>query len=463
MKKYILACVSTLLLWGCQNESVRYEIDSLPDEMHLQVSQEHTALNPALPGDTAVVFTWDWAPTTADVTGYTYYFKMDRMDNRFETSIPRMALEGDNRLAFTHKQFNSFLEEWGVKPGERTWLEAEVIAMPEGLDHYVKPMISKVSFSVTGYASTLYGVGSAVPPSAALVPSFLLDKEQGAGAYSWKGHLLAGELHFVDHLGEAGYEYCSVTIAREGWYVLSVNTESRHVEYYEPLYLVGDAAPTGWNLKKAEQMTNLTSSHLTWRGVLSEGELKFACNAPSGLFEDPFYQAEEDRTLAEGTTALWFNNTKDVTLDYKWYVEYNGIYTIDVDLDAATVSFTFEGGLDDLPYQHVYIVGSAVPCGWNIGSPETMTYDFMATEKGTFTWTGMLSDGELKFSLDKDPSWGGEWIMAPEAGAAISPVSNGVYSPDGSPDNKWVVKYAESGEYTITVNVYTYQVTFLKH
>lgn len=462
MKKYILAYVSALLMVGCQNESVRFEIDSLPDELHLQVSSEHTSLNPALPGDTAIFFTWQWAQPTKEITGYTYYFKMDRMDNQFETSIPRMALEGDSCLAFTHKQFNKYMEEWGIKPGELTWLEAEIIAIPEGLDHYVKPMISKTTFSVTGYASTLFAVGSAVPGEGT-TPSFQLNKEPGAGAYGYTGHLLPGELRFVDQATENGYQYCSVTIAREGWYVLHVNTESRQVEMYEPLYLVGDAAPSGWNLRKAVQMTNVTPSRLTWTGVLNAGELKFACNAPSGLFEDPFYQAEADHMTAEGTTATWFNNTADTELDYKWYVEYAGIYTIDIDLDAATVTFTFDGGLDDLPYQNVYIVGSAMPCGWDIGSPETMTYDFMAAEKGTFTWTGTVTDGELKFSLDKDPSWGGEWIMAPEAGASITPVCTGVYSPNGSPDNKWVVKYSESGEYTITVNVYTYQVTFTKH
>ncbi len=118
-------------------------------------------------------------------------------------------------------------------------------------------------------------------------------------------------------------------------------------------------------------------------------------------------------------------------------------------------------------------VGSATPNGWSITAAQYVK----ETSEGIYEWTGLLTQGEIKFffydpeNLDEgvtDQWCGGPWVIATEAGAVpASDGSGNAYSryelPDcpnnnGIPDNKWSIQ--DAGEYKITIDTNAERIYF---
>jgi len=475
-KNVIIWCGLLLSLIACKQQSVHYTIDRPEDQMHIQASSNDVVLDMNKSADTAIVFSWQWPEILDGSTGYSFYFKMDIADNDMQTSISKMPLEKVNVLAFTHSQLNDMLSTWNIPEGTQTMLEAELLAVPAGMDYYVKPMISTLTFQVTGYASQLFMAGTATAAGNDWKNAISMNKMSGA-AYMFAGILQPGTLVFPTAKNDTAMvfgkgimdndllltRYNAVNpflLTRTGYYHVIADLGSKKLSCPEPLYIVGDATPGGWSLAEATEMTNISDDKLSWKGTLTAGELKFACVPSSGLFEDPFYQAAAANTPTDGVTSMIFNpDGKGV--DNKWLVTTEGLYTIEVNLYQRTASFTRDKSMDDVPFKRVWIVGDATPGGWSCPFTGQMTYD-EASGHGTFKWTGTLTAGEIKFPL-QNSDWGGAFFMADSENKTVQ---IGVqmdlsYAPYGQPDHKFIV--SEAGEYTILLNVINQTVKFIKN
>ncbi|MGN1247050.1 MAG: hypothetical protein ACI4UO_00520, partial [Paludibacteraceae bacterium] len=173
----------------------------------------------------------------------------------------------------------------------------------------------------------------------------------------------------------------------------------------------------------------------------------------SGSFFDAFYTAAASGAYTEGTTDLLFHpqGTTDAD-DFKWQCAADGIYQVDADLSNRTLSFTYLCN-----YAYVYLCGSATPSGWD--TPFTQSFSFIGD--GKFQWKGTLTPGEIKFPLTTS-DYQGPTLMAL---AVNTPVEIGepmgfFYTPNGDPDQKWIVK--EGGDYTITLDALNNTVLFEK-
>lgn len=477
MKKLLYIALAAVSLIACKPESVRIDIPSLEDEMHIRASVERVQLRQAASSDTAVVFSWDIPALKDGITGFEYYFKMDVSGNGFASSISPMLVDGSNSVAFTHKQINEMLEKWNITAGTWAALDAEVIAVPAGLEHYTKPMISVVTFEAMGYASVLYLAGSATSVGTDYTKALAMSKVAGQDAYTWTGTLSEGGFLFVNEQADNSPAYGmgadantlhyadsvaiakTFTIDRAGYYTLTASLSDLTLTYLEPLYLFGSATPGGWTLAEAAPMTNLTSNTLTWEGILSAGELKFLCepNPAQRRFDGAFYMAPAESTLADGTTDMVF--AADGNPDVKWQVPAAGMYQIKVDLSQHSVTFAVDADFAKLPYKQIWICGSATPRGWDTPFGEQMTYDSKAKD-GSFTWTGELIAGEIKFPLNPD-SYEGAFFIAPAVDTPVSEQPSAVkYTPNDTPDQKWVV--TDAGKYKITINVLDMTVKFEK-
>ena len=187
------------------------------------------------------------------------------------------------------------IENWKITAGTWAALDAEIIAVPQGLDHYVKPMISTITFEAMGYASILYLAGSATSVGTDYTKALAMSKVAGQDAYTWTGALdEGGFLFLVDRsdstavYGKASSEDAlaywetiaqaqSFSVSRAGYYTLTASLADMSLVRVEPLFLFGSATEGGWSLPDATPMTNITGSTLTWSGILSAGELKFLC------------------------------------------------------------------------------------------------------------------------------------------------------------------------------------------
>ena len=477
MKKLLYIALAAVALVACKPETVRIDIPSFEDEMHIRASVERVQLRQVASSDTAVVFSWDIPALKDGITAFEYYFKMDVSGNGFASSISPMLVDGSNSVAFTHKQINEMIEKWNITAGTWAALDAEVIAVPKGLDHYTKPMISTVTFEAMGYASILYLAGSATAVGTDYTKALAMSKVAGQEAYTWTGVLSEGEFLFINqqtdnspaygmgadantlHYADSVADARTFAISRAGYYTLTASISDLTLTYLEPLYLFGSATPGGWTLAEATPMTNLTSNMLTWEGILSAGELKFLCepNPAQRRFDGAFYMAPAESTLADGTTDMVF--AADGNPDVKWQVPAAGMYQIKVDLSQHSVTFAVDADFAKLPYKQIWICGSATPRGWDTPFGEQMTYDSKAKD-GSFTWTGELIAGEIKFPLNPD-SYEGAFLIAPAVDTPVSEQPSAVkYTPNDTPDQKWVV--TDAGKYKITINVLDMTVKFEK-
>ena len=429
--------------------------------MHLSGPTETVVLSAREKDEVAVTFRWTWPELQYGATSYDYAFKMDVADNQFATSIPKMALAGDNNLSFTHKELNDWLEGWGAKAGQVMTLEAELIATPRGTKEYIKPMISVTQLTVVGYASTLYLMGSATKAGEEYENALLMEKEPGTDRYYWTGMLVAGDVRFVSDRNTAAETYGTFAIPREGCYRLSYDLAVNKLSWVEPLYMVGSATEGGWSLSDATALNTDRYPTLSWTGFLGAGELKFACHPQSGLFEDAFYKATEADAKPEGEQAIVYD-ADGSGADNKWVITEAGIYSVTVNMNTLTVVFKRDQSMDDLPVKEVWICGDATPRGWDTPFPEKMAYDFNAA-KGTFVWTGELKAGEIKFPCNNS-SYEGAFYLADNFNEKVSLSGsnhiNYFASAEGVDDKKWIVE--EPGFYKIELNVLDNTVKFRK-
>lgn len=230
------------------------------------------------------------------------------------------------------------------------------------------------------------------------------------------------------------------------------------------LFMVGDAAPCGWNI---DSPTSLNASEedplvFTWQGSLNSGEIKLCL--VSGSWDSPFIRPLTDQSEINDI------NQYDVPFqmhagdpDEKWRVTESGTYQLKFDLRNWTMSTTYLGAaslptVEPIITSTCYIVGDATPNGWDIDNPTLLEKksDYI------FEYEGYLNTGELKACITQG-DWGVAFIRPAKNGVTISDMgvedSNFIYIEN--PDNKWVVSVP--GNYNLSFNLYdwTIKVTFL--
>ena len=103
------------------------------------------------------------------------------------------------------------------------------------------------------------------------------------------------------------------------------------------------------------------------------------------------------------TLSLTLKNLKGIYSDYLVKVSaVDSFYPNNLDHNTNK-SEPLTGSAKEAEYNDMYLVGSAVPCGWTNANPEVMTKQ----DDGIFVWTGFLKKGEFKFLLRRnawDPS-----------------------------------------------------------
>lgn len=206
------------------------------------------------------------------------------------------------------------------------------------------------------------------------------------------------------------------------------------------LYLVGDAAPCGWNNMICEPMSALGDGRFTWEGHLKAGQFRFLSR--TGEWGESWFAVPDgDYDYSDGGgSPLWTGWTKSLTEDGNgnrlFKIMQDGDYRMVVDLGKLTVSI----------YKvRIYLIGDATSAGWNVNAPVPV---WPPVEPGVdFTWTGTLIEGELKF-LENPGSWE-PCFTATDPGELLRTDD---YQPiirrDGYDDNKF--KVPRGGTYTIT-------------
>lgn len=225
-------------------------------------------------------------------------------------------------------------------------------------------------------------------------------------------------------------------------FVDSTDWQIINITSYKPvtttLYLIGGAAPNGWSADNADPMDadpNVPGKFY-WRGMLSAGELKFITTL--GNFMPSYNKGSSDFSLVY--------RSEDAQPDEKFIIEEGGLYEITIDLLNLTISISKSS---EPAYSRLYMLGDAIPTGWNIDNPAEMRVD--ESNKFIFTYNEILTAGEFKIPVSTG-DFGTDYYMPLVNYQDLS--ETGVQLVlGGNPDNKW--KITEPGAYKIKLNIQT--------
>jgi hypothetical protein len=224
-------------------------------------------------------------------------------------------------------------------------------------------------------------------------------------------------------------ELSKVTFLMKGFHAVS-----------RPLWIVNSAMGTG----ASDAMNELVlGKQYSWYGKFDTGTgVKFVYNKTTQL--PSLNKGEDDNTIVRRTEA---DEPDDLLA-----APGTGYYLVTV----STKEMTCKWEKVPAEYENVWMVGNAVPCGWDINNPVEMERD--AENPEIFFWEGHLSVGEMKLPLATG-NWGCDTLMPVANGTDWDGDDSVQMVPGGNPDNKWNI--TREGEYRVELNTYLMKIKFI--
>lgn len=227
---------------------------------------------------------------------------------------------------------------------------------------------------------------------------------------------------------------------------------------YDSLFLIGDASPNGWSISNPTPMVQDSENDwvFVYEGILYPGEFKIStftgdwCDG-DWLLAPSQHPELEDEDITGYTV---FEGCPPEEEDFKWLIDRDGIseYKLTVNLQDETIEIIYQGAYEPA-YEQIYILGSALPVGWNIGNPTPM--DRHDTRIWEFTFEGFLMPGDFKISTFTGDWCDGDWIRPPSMHPPLSDTEFIITTgcPDEADDFTWRITTEDVGDYRIYVNL----------
>ncbi|MBO9635611.1 MAG: SusF/SusE family outer membrane protein [Chitinophagaceae bacterium] len=202
------------------------------------------------------------------------------------------------------------------------------------------------------------------------------------------------------------------------------------------LYLLGDATPNGWDAGNATAMTAdpAQAGLFHWQGLMAPGEFKLITTL--GQFT-PSYNKGAD-------AAHIVLRENDNQPDDKLTIAKSGIYSVSVNLLDLTIEVMESA---EPPYKRLWVLGDAMPKGWDIQNPDEMRVD--SSNLFAFTFNGILKAGEFKIPVSTG-NFNTDYYMPLTNNPAITETGLQLVM-NGSPDLKW--KITNPGAYKIRLDL----------
>ena len=429
-------------------------------------------------------FAWTSGTNKGTGSAISYSVALAKAGSSFENAFVIPIGQGIYSLKYTQSELNDILrEELGLMPGVKSQVDVRIIA--DVADASVQDQNADTTISVVPFdpvSKTLYLIGDATPNGWSADKATEM-KQTKVGLFTWTGKMTKGSFKFITTLGSlvpsynrnaSGTEHSLVlrksfddpdeqfAITEAGSYTITADLLNLLISVtkgseppYDMIYFVGSF--TGWSF---EEMTKDPTNPfifrmgrvLDWNGG---GEFKFGTK--SGDWSNMYHPTEASAPYT------WTAVMADDTGDNKWLVPQTDCgkpYKMALDITPGSENLKMSVFV---PYAGMYMVGDATPNGWSIDNATPLT----AADPYTFTWTGTLNKGELKFTCDKQSDWNGAWFMASEEGKGFAEGTEVITFVDkhitgnGDIDRKWKVNVA--GSYTIELNQLTERMTVKKN
>lgn len=506
MKKYINYMLSALFFGtafaACADDDYTElnKENKEQSELALTSSTDNIVLDEQVHGDEAIVLSWTTGTNYGTGNRIAYTLELAEAGSGFAAPVGTDVNSATQVYTWTKsvEELNDLLREnFGVADGQSISLEARVTAAVAGMEE--KQVAVSETFQVTTYkpvSTTLYLIGDATPNGWSADDASEM-KRTDNGIFTWTGQLTEGSFKFITTQGSFLPSYNKgtdgqlvlrtsedepdeqYTIEEAHYYQVDVNLLTGQLTLtqteaaagrFEALYFVGGL--TGWNFETMR--TDILDPYLFRLGRYIGPNTDNASDY--GEFKFGTVKGWDDMLMATTPNASY--TSTGMTFggnDTKWFLkddELDKAYKICVDTREGAERMmmqVFE------PYAMIYLVGDAAPNGWSLDDATAMTAD--ASDPYTFSWTGTLNTGELKFTCDKQSDWCGAWFLADEAGKTPTGEEEQMLFVDKSDeafknqyldivitsdsyDYKWNIR--EAGTYTITLDQLKETITIAK-
>lgn len=467
---------------GCEEEIVT---DKGETPLVLSVSSDEVQCDQRSDSQEALQLTWTSGTNQGTGASIYYLFEMDLKGNNFQGGIKYNIGKTSSRvISFTHKELTDTLLHYfpTIPLEEYSEFEARVTAtvassaVPEQVSPVKVLKIAPYKWRVLN----LYIIGTATPNGwDNQLATAMINDYDNMDHFTWQGMLNKGEIKFNAQLGdwfpcyvrdnddptkmhyrekEEDYPDNKWNIETAGNYLIDVNLDLLTVSFtnldgdvpFSTLYLIGDAASGAIQLEQDQDDPFI----FTYNGELAAGNMLISSTANSSGCAG--YQPVDNNGL--GITSIMYIDDIGVASN-QWDIPSANKYSVELDLRNNRLEIG-----DYVGYEHIWIMGSAAPGGWSWDNLTEMQKD--PTNPNVFIYEGPLkaesssTPGEIKFPLEIDHSFGGDFILAPQANCPLT--TNGTFFIGNQPDNKWIVPESEAGNYRITIDVENGTISFVK-
>lgn len=434
-------------------------------KLALSATKSSVVLTQKTANEKAVDFSWTTGNNQGSGGSIAYKLQIDKNGNNFATPLVFDMGKGIYARSLTGLELNGYLLDfWKFTANTESKLEARIVATIYA-DTEITDISPVFGFTATAYqpvSNTLYLLGSASPNSWDAGKAIALTPQSDPTIFIYQGTLNAGELKFITSQGQFLPSYQKgaddshlvyrtldsepdnkFTVSTAAVYKvivslldLTVSISKLDLPPYSGIYMVGSAAPNGWDISNSTQLVQNADNPFifTYKGVMQAGEFKFPVNRNSDWGQDMFMKTD---------SAHMYLHKGGAADDNKWSIAKKGYYTITLNLSDNTVSIS---------RLKLYMVGSASPVGWSIDKSVLLTED--AVDGCIFLYNGPMVSGEFKFPVNRNTDWGQDMYMRTDDTHMY------LHKGGAGDDNKWNI--TADGNYAITANVETLSIGFVK-
>ncbi|MBQ1773009.1 MAG: SusE domain-containing protein [Prevotella sp.] len=360
-----------LCLTSCNEDPEYFELPVYPDEMHVKCSTEEIVLNKGIADETAITLTWDKATSpisASDVVTYKVCFYPSTMKDQKSAYIETGT---QTTLSVTHDELNSMVARWAL-PGEAVRVTAQVLSIVNNEQRYVRPEVSTVEFTCTGYEKypAYLNLVMTDTETGSVTTERLTQRQLGTGIYEATLDMKPCTYHIattdeaypvyaqavgeqMEYVTEGSYTEFTNDAVGQRTIIVDTNNDFNDcrvlqiVQLPTPgvIWICGNGCSVGWN-------TNTTAGHMEMVGSAREpyyyawtGEFTAGGEIKVGLgngWGDQFFYAPVENADPLTDHRLPMYRLQDDGGDLKWVPSVSGRYTFTLCLLATDMHTSFE-------------------------------------------------------------------------------------------------------------------------
>lgn len=471
IKHILLPLILVLLMASCNKDPQYFSLESPVDQMKITASTEALILQKEDETKEAISFNWNKASDRGSDVKVVYYFRLYHSEMK-DLQSELIKLGNDTfAMSWTSRQLNNLLNSWNILPGNEITVEAEILAVVENSEKYMKPETSKTRFNIIGYDSSdkLY-LTVETNNQKRNIEMNMLDR----GIYNWKGVLDASEFWLVRNIEKGIPAY--IKGESDTSLIYSETGEGEHFSVDE---LGSYDITVDLNDLKIIISSTPISGLLLVTSIDGEETITTLNEVQAGA--DIFYLQDEFEAgtkfrFVRSDDNLWpayVKGADDTKLELKeegeamFEVSKTATYVMTVNMKDLSLIFL---DIYKSPSGNIGVVGDAIEdAGWDAGVAINnckLTQTDLVNRPEVISYTGRFvyktSDAENAFKFTGDENWGDQ-IFAEIANANPFDESQQQGTLDGDGDRKWQLPSGTtSGIYTLELNLHTMKVKLIK-